>query len=364
LWVVLGGLILAAAPALGQPDRQRPTPVALALVQGIDPDVFRADLRALSGFGDRAFGTARNRRAMRWIRRELTRAGYRVAVHRFEARGRIGRTVYATKVGAVRPDRALIVSAHFDGRGRGTATDDDASGVALVLQAARMFAPEWVRTDISVRFVLWHGEEVDRAGSRAYVRDRQRLQGRGRASRASREPRWIGVIQHDMILFDHGLPARRRQTRNADIDIEFRRGSARARSSRALARALARGNRWFAERYPARTGGRMANTDSVSFSGATAAISVRENRRLSEIGRGSNPHWHRPTDRLGAYRPADLAFGLDAVRTSVGTVAQLAGASVDTTRLVDPVVQLADRTLDALRSIGERLVRLWDQRDA
>jgi hypothetical protein len=371
MWLMLAALALATMPVHGEPAgrvgtadaagaaRPRPSPVAEALVASVDARRFRADLRALSRFGDRAFGTARNRRAARWIRRELRRAGYPAQVHRFRARGRIGRTVYATKVGSVSPDRMLIVSAHFDGRGGGSGTDDNASGVALVLAAARLLAPEWVRTDISIRFLLWDGEEVGLAGSRAYVRDRNRLQRPPRAGVRRREPRWVGVIQHDMILYDHGLPPGRRQARDADIDIEYLRGSARGRASRALARSLARGNRWYAVRYPAQVGGRLSNTDAVPFAPITAAVSVRENRRLAEIGRGSNPHWHRRSDRPAAYRPADLAFGLDVVRTSVGTVAQLAGTEVDAGRLVDPVVRVGGRVVEGLRAVLARAFGLF-----
>jgi hypothetical protein len=371
MWFMLAALALATSPVLGEPagrvataaaagaTRPRPSPIAQALVASVDARRFRADLRALSQFGDRAFGTARNRRAARWIRRELARAGYPAQMHRFRARGRIGRSVYATKVGSVSPHRMLIVSAHFDGRGRGSATDDNASGVALVLAAARLLAPDWVRTDISIRFMLWDGEEVDLAGSRAYVRRRERLQRRPGAGVPRREPRWVGVIQHDMILYDHGLPPGRRQAREADIDIEYLGGSARSGASRALARSLARGNRWHAVRFPAEVGGRLSNTDAVPFAPITAAVSVRENRRRAEIGRGSNPHWHRRSDRPGAYRAADLAFGLDVVRTSVGTVAQLAGTEVDTTRLVDPVVRVAGRVIAGLRAVLERAFGLF-----
>jgi hypothetical protein len=98
----------------------------------------------------------------------------------------------------------------------------------------------------------------------------------------------------------------------------------------------------------------MAHTDSVPFSRITAAVSVRENRRLAEIGRGSNPHWHRDSDRPGTYSRADYAFGFDVVRTTVGTVADLSRARQADTLLVDALARVARHVLAGLGSVVDR----------
>src|SRR5262245_14657820 len=74
--------------------------------------------------------------------------------------------VYCTKVGTVRPDEMYIVSGHMDGHGVNQASNDDASGTALVMELARIFSAPGVRTDRSIRFVLWNNEETGRSEER------------------------------------------------------------------------------------------------------------------------------------------------------------------------------------------------------
>src|SRR5688572_6158900 len=86
--------------------------------------------------------------------------------------------VYCTKVGATRPDEMYIVGGHMDGHGWGEAANDDGSGTAIVMELARIFSSPDVVTDRSIRFILWNNEETGLNGARAYVAQRQALQGK------------------------------------------------------------------------------------------------------------------------------------------------------------------------------------------
>ncbi|TPV96198.1 MAG: Zn-dependent exopeptidase M28 [Myxococcales bacterium FL481] len=246
--------------------------------------------------------------------------------------------VYATKVGR-EPSDMYIVSAHMDSINYGAGSDnnrfapganDDASGTSLVLEAARVFGSPDVETEVSIRFVLWNNEETGLNGSRAYVQQRASLQGVQDPAGSGEypEPSWIGVIQHDMMMFDHGLPPGDEQSADADVDIEYAASSANAEPARALAMALLAGNETYASRYPAAVGQRMSSTDSVSFVKHCAAVSLRENERLAEIGEGSNPNWHRSSDVFETYSDEDFLLGFNAAETTVGTVAELTAATV------------------------------------
>src|SRR6202023_2780927 len=68
--------------------------------------------------------------------------------------------VYCTKVGVTRPDEMYIVSGHMDGIGWGEAANDDGSGTALVVELARILNDRDVRTERSLRFILWNNEET------------------------------------------------------------------------------------------------------------------------------------------------------------------------------------------------------------
>lgn len=66
------------------------------------------------------------------------------------------------------PDEVVLVSAHFDAVPRSPGADDDASGVAGVMELARVLKDQpFERT---VRFVLFTFEEVGLVGSAEYVR--------------------------------------------------------------------------------------------------------------------------------------------------------------------------------------------------
>ncbi len=136
--------------------------------------------------------------------------------------------IYCTKIGATHPEEMYIVGAHMDGIGWGEAANDDGSGTALVLELARVLSYPDVQTERSIRFILWNNEETGLNGSGAYVEQRKDLQGRETPPGSGRypEPKWLGMIQHDMMLFDHGAPREdgtvsKQQRPEADFNIEF-----------------------------------------------------------------------------------------------------------------------------------------------
>jgi hypothetical protein len=147
------------------------------------------------------------------------------------------------------------------------------------------------------------------------------------------EPKWLGMIQHDMMLFDHGMPREdgtvsKEQRPEADINIEFQVNSKFAAPSQALAWALEQADEKYATDYPASIGSHMTNTDSSPFMNEVAAISVRENERGIEIGNGWDPQWHQPTDVYATYNDEDFHLGLNAAQTTMAAAAELAGATL------------------------------------
>ncbi len=243
--------------------------------------------------------------------------------------------VYCTKVGATRPDEMYIIGAHMDGIGYGAAANDDGSGTAIVMELARIFNSADVTTERSIRFILWNNEETGLDGSEAYVAQRRALQGREDPAGSGRypEPKWLGMVQHDMMMFDHGMPGpdgkvSPEQRREADVNIEFAGTSKHADEAQRLAWHFRAANDRYATDYPATVGNRMSNTDSASFQNEVAAISMRENERLAHIGTGWNPHWHQPTDVFETFSDKDFRLGLNAAQTTLAAIAQLAGAAV------------------------------------
>jgi hypothetical protein len=241
--------------------------------------------------------------------------------------------VYCTKIGATHPEEMYIVSGHMDGHGYGAALNDDGSGTALVMELARIFNAPDVTTDRSIRFILWNNEETGLNGSRAYVAQRQALQGVENPKGSGRypEPKWVGMIQHDMMMWDHGMPGPDGkvspvQRREADVNVEFAGGTKFADESQKLAWFFRKSNDRYATNYPAAVGDRMSNTDSDPFKDLCPTISVRENERLAQTGTGWNPTWHQPIDVYSTFSDKDFLLGLNAAQTTLSAVAQLAGA--------------------------------------
>ncbi len=322
---VLGGVPMAAADS-----------AVKAIVDRLDFDSYKGLVKGLTQFGDREQGTQRNADAINWIEAQLKSWGYATERLKYVYRSRTDSTpqfreeVYATKVGSTVPGEMYIVGGHVDGRGGGEAANDDGSGTALVMELARVLSSPDIRTSRSVRFALWNNEETGLNGARAYVEQRAPLQGIESPKGSGRypEPKWLGMIQHDMMMWDHGLPVQWQQALDADVDVEFQLNSAKAAESSQLALLLLNANRLFATDYPAAMSNAMSNTDSGAFQDLVASVSLRENRRLYETGRGANPHWHQADDLFVSYSDADFRLGFNAAQTTLGAVARLVEARV------------------------------------
>ena len=259
--------------------------------------------------------------------------------------------VFCTKIGTTHPEEMYIVGGHMDGIGWGEAANDDGSGSALVMQLARVFSSPDVQTERSIRFILWNNEETGLNGARAYVDQRKDLQGKESPAGSGKypEPKWLGMIQHDMMMWDHGMPqpmldkagqpmkdaqgrviyhAPKDQRPEADVNIEFQSQSTMTEASQKLAWAFKYANDRYATDYPAQVGPHMTNTDSEPFQDLIPAISLRENERGRDIQAGWDPNWHQPTDVYTTYSDKDFKLGLNAAETTLAAIAQLAGATV------------------------------------
>ena len=141
------------------------------------------------------------------------------------------------------------------------------------------------------------------------------------------------MIQHDMLLWDHGMPradgtVNPEQRPEADVNIEFRMDTKFGAEAAKLAFFFRDANEKYATDYPAAVGHHMTNTDSDPFKDLVPAISLRENERGMQIGAGWNPHYHQATDLFSSYSDKDFRLGLNAAQTTLGAVAELAGATL------------------------------------
>ncbi|MBK3643305.1 M20/M25/M40 family metallo-hydrolase [Streptomyces sp. MBT33] len=179
----------AAAPA-PPPTAQRPSRELRSLLRELDPDRIEATVRRLVSFGTRhtlsaqddparGIGAARD-----WLLAELRsyaagsagRMTVELQSYVQEPASRIPTAtritnVVATLRGSVTPDRVYVVSGHYDSRvtdvmdatSDAPGADDDASGVAVVLELARVMARR--RPAATIVFAAVAGEEQGLYGS-------------------------------------------------------------------------------------------------------------------------------------------------------------------------------------------------------
>lgn len=78
-----------------------------------------------------------------------------------------GQNIIIEKPGNLYPDRKIVIGAHYDGVPYGPAVNDNGSGVAALLETARILSNE--TTDYSIIFILFTGEEHGLYGSQVYA---------------------------------------------------------------------------------------------------------------------------------------------------------------------------------------------------
>ncbi len=98
--------------------------------------------------------------------------GYQVQRQRYDVEGVTCANLFVERVGRRRPDAMLVVGAHYDTVSGSPGADDNASGVAALLEIARGFAD--LTPALTVRFVAFVNEEppffmTRRQGSMVYA---------------------------------------------------------------------------------------------------------------------------------------------------------------------------------------------------
>lgn len=156
------------------------------------------DVRTLAAdsMEGRGLGTRGLELARRYIGESFRAIGLEHSLHAFTVSpdapaaahagvgGVTGRNVVAVRRGAIHPEAYVVIGAHYDHLGRGgfgsldpdstgvvhNGADDNASGTAALLEAARLVA-ERPAPARSVAFVAFSGEELGLLGSSSFVRD-------------------------------------------------------------------------------------------------------------------------------------------------------------------------------------------------
>lgn len=163
----------------------------LNLVQQVASERIDSDVKRLVAFETRFMGSDSNAAASVWLGQRLAGLGYTVRYDTFEVntptRSFFGHTfsvtglkqwnVIATKRGRLYPNKKVVLGGHYDSIAIDRAqkdqdvapgADDNASGIAAVLEIARLMQP--VDVDMTVEFAFWGAEELGLIGSDHYAK--------------------------------------------------------------------------------------------------------------------------------------------------------------------------------------------------
>ena len=114
----------------------------LNLILGnVSPARIREHVAALEGVRHPVTAPDALEQAADYIHEHLRGLRYHVTEQRFTDEGREFRNIIATRRGFLHPDRRMVVLAHYDTVAATPGADDNASGVAVLLELAALLAP-------------------------------------------------------------------------------------------------------------------------------------------------------------------------------------------------------------------------------
>jgi Peptidase family M28 len=194
---VSGEEVLARVRAMLRAERdlrQRGSAMFAAIaprVQALVDEVSSARIydyeRSLFRFGSKHVTQPGNRLAIEYLQATLRSFGYEPELQWFEpSPGVRSANVVATLRGTSDPEVQYVVGSHFDSVQEGPGSDDNTSGTAALLEAARVLARR--PQAATIRFVWFTSEESGLRGSREYVR----LAGEA-------GDRVVGALNNDMV---------------------------------------------------------------------------------------------------------------------------------------------------------------------
>ncbi len=134
-------------------------------LKGVSQERIRTYIRALEGVRHPEADPQNLRKAQAYIETTLSDLGYQVTNYPFSYEGTTYQNVVATHPGLRYPEKRVLIIAHFDTVATSPGADDNASGVAVLLELANLLKP--YTFEKTIQFVATNLEEEQTAGSKA-----------------------------------------------------------------------------------------------------------------------------------------------------------------------------------------------------
>ena len=170
------------------------------LVAGVSEANIRGTISAMAAFNSRYYQSETGAEAARWLKgrwAELAAKMPGATAELFTHSAWKQPSVILTIPGSEKPEEIIVLGGHLDSisgcgnaNARAPGADDNASGIAVLTEAARVLADSGVRPKRTIQFMGYAAEEVGLRGSQEIA-----------ASYAASGKKVIGVIQFDMSNF-------------------------------------------------------------------------------------------------------------------------------------------------------------------
>ena len=252
-----------------------------------------------------------------YLSEQLTLPGVTVERHPFEALGETYHNVVAT-VAAHQQAPPLIVAAHFDTVEQSPGADDNASGLAALLEVARLV--HGLTLTRPVRFIAFNLEEENLLGSLAYATELRRT---GQAI--------LGAIILECVGYARSEPGSQQMPPHVPVEVasvgDFLAVVGNEKSQELVAAITSSGSRAVPalKMIPLVVQGQgemlpdTRRSDHAAFwdQGFPAVM-------LTDTANFRNPHYHQPTDTIDTL---DLTFLSHVTSAVTAAVRHLAGDS-------------------------------------
>lgn len=138
----------------------------------VSKDNIKGTIERLVQYGERSSWKNQNE-AIKWARDQFNKYGIDSRIDYYESDGKIWPNLCARIRGGKDPEALIMVTAHIDSSSRtsGEASpgaDDNGSGVAVLLEAARVLQQQ--SFEKSVQFCIFTNEDQGKKGSKAFAR--------------------------------------------------------------------------------------------------------------------------------------------------------------------------------------------------
>jgi hypothetical protein len=155
----------------GSAKNNRENSLVLKALREVNPEDIGNTILQLESFQNR-FTWSNQWRSARWIANQFGYCGLEVNLDTYEFRGKVWPNVIARKEGVEESKGIVMVIAHLDSISdhpelMAPGADDNASGVAVLLEVARIL--EDIPLDCTIMFCVFSNEEVGTAGSKSFA---------------------------------------------------------------------------------------------------------------------------------------------------------------------------------------------------